>query len=443
MCPERATTPRYGIAAVLVAAVVAGSALVATGTTAAGAAEPAATPQPAVGVNAHLLWSDWTDAQRITALDKFAAAGISWIRLDIGWASVEYRGRGVYEEWFLQRIGTVLDAARARGIAVTAILWSTPPWAGGGPTNAVPAASDYASIARFMASRFRGKVAAWEVWNEPNLSSFWASASAADYAALVRAAYPAFKAGDPGTSVVIGGVSEADDPWLAQMYAAGVSGSYDVLAPHPYQAPSDQGPELADDGTIYRLAHMAAVRGLMVANGDTAKELWIGEVGWSTHTNAVNTPNWALGVTPASQAAYTTRTLDFVRSQLPYVSKVFFYTDRDTGDSDPHQNGFGLLNHDLSEKPAFAALRAYTSDKGGYDVFPSTVGAAAPPNVAPDPDPGSAAAPRPQQQQQPQPATGSTGVTRERRQQAIRQWRPDPHYLAAHLAASALAAAGR
>lgn len=426
MGPDISTRMRHGLAAALLAAVVACGAVVSVG--AGPSASAAGSPTPAVGVNAHLLWSDWTDAQRIAALDKFVQAGISWIRLDIGWASVEYRGRGVYEDWFLSRIDAVLDAARARGIKVMAILWSTPPWAGGGPTNAVPAAADYASIARFMATRFRGKVAAWEVWNEPNLSSFWASKSASDYAALVRAAYPAFKAGDPGASVVIGGVSEADDPWLAQMYAAGVSGSYDVLAPHPYQAPSDQGPELPDDGSIYRIAHMARIRDLMVSRGDSAKQLWIGEVGWSTHTNAAGTPNWALGVSAATQAAYTTRTLDFVRSQLPYVSNVFFYTDRDTGDSDPHQNGFGLLNYDLSEKPAFAALRAYSAANGGFDVFPST-----PPTTAPPPT-----------------TTVTTTTPPPTRRRVVRKGsrpapprRDDPQALAARLAASTLDAAAR
>ena len=43
------------------------------------------------------------------------------------------------------------------------------------------------------------------------------------------------------------------------------------------------------------------------------------------------------------------------------MSHVFWYAARDRVDSDDHTNGYGLLTYDLQEKPAYRALRAYTS----------------------------------------------------------------------------------
>jgi len=336
------------------------------------AAEPAAAASPpAVGVQFHALWSDWTDAQRTAMLDKLAAAGIGWVRVDVGWRALEEGGKGNWQQWYTDLFDSVLTKAQARGIKVLATLYSSPAWIGSSTTPPNPA--DYADAARYVAQRFRGKVAAWEVWNEPNLSGFW-SGTAAQYTAMLKAAYPAFKSGDPSALVVAGNVSEHDVPWLTKMYDAGAKGYFDVLATHPYQGPANEPATAPDDGNIWKFRHVSAVHSLMVARGDGSKPIWAGEVGWSSHTTVQGAPNWEWGVTAGQQASYVTGMLDMVKNEYPYLDHVFIYAGRNKNIGDVHEDNYGMLNYDLSEKAAFTALKSWlaANPASGLEVYPDS-----------------------------------------------------------------------
>ena len=321
---------------------------------------PPPTPSsPAFGVQFHGTWSSYTDAQRVAVLDKLAAAGVRSVRIDLGWASFEERGAGVLSPWYVTLSDSVVNAAQARGMEVLATVHTTPAWANGGQATNVPP-SDPAEFARFMrwaAEHFRGRVRAWEIWNEPNQEAFWAGRDAARYTGLLKAAYPAVKAGDPGALVVIGGPAYNDTGWLQGAYGAGAKGSFDVMATHPYMAPADLPPETPDDGSIWTLSHVAAVRALMVANGDGNKEIWFTEFGWSSHANAADTPNWNRGVTLDEQADYLTRAITYTRANYPYVTKMFWYKERNSTNQGLQNDNYGLLTVDLAEKPAYWAVQ--------------------------------------------------------------------------------------
>ncbi|HEV2068751.1 MAG TPA: cellulase family glycosylhydrolase [Acidimicrobiales bacterium] len=303
---------------------------------------------PAVGVNFHGMWNDYTDSDRSAVLDKLATAGVRWVRIDIGWSWFEYAGKGRVDQAMLARANKLVDSARHRGINVLLMVSNTPQWANGGLAENVPPTdpADYADFMRYIAGQFAGRVAAWQIWNEPNIDVFWSTTDPAQYAGLVRAAYPAIKSADPNAKVVIGGVSLNDDPWLSRMYDAGVTGSYDVLAAHPYQNPSDRGPEFPDDGNIWTLDHIRAVRALMVARGEVAKGLWATEFGWSSDV-----------VSEEVQADFLKRSLRFFAEQHPYVSNVFWYNARAKATGNLVEDGYGLLRRDLTEKPAYKALK--------------------------------------------------------------------------------------
>lgn len=316
---------------------------------------------PEVGIQSHALWGDYEDVDRAASLDAIAASGAGWVRLDVGWCSLQEVGRGQVSEWYVKRVTKVVDMALARGLQVLGTLWCTPGWANGGRGGATPPAdvADYAAGARIISERLRGKVAAWEVWNEPNLSSFWEGKDPVRYAELLRAAYPAFKAGDPAAKVVMGAPAYNDVPWLTAVYAAGAAGSFDVMATHPYMGMADNAPELERPGDIGTLTNVAAVHALMAANGDRGKPIWFTEFGWSMHPNTGSEDNWERGVTPEQQADFLIRTLELVRARYPYVTHLFWYNDREKVDQDVHQQGYALLDSDLTPRPAYAALTAY------------------------------------------------------------------------------------
>jgi len=320
----------------------------------------------AVGSQFHCNWGFYTNPDRLTVLDKLASAGVKWVRIDTSWAGIEDTAKGARNSWYIGMVDFCVDQARARGMNVLITLWMTPGWANGNRGNLVPPTNpqDYADFARWAAGYWRGRVAAWEVWNEPDPNqSFW-QGTIDQYAGLLRSAYPAFKAGDPAAKVVLGGPSSNDDAWIRQMYARGTKDFFDVVSTHPYQGMADAPPEQADDGHIWWFTHLPAVRQVMLDYGDAAKPIWYGEFGWSAHTNWSGVQNWERGVTPQQQGDYFVRALQYTEANYPYVTVAFWYKERtQPGETNVHQAGYGLLNADMTERPVLGMLRTYLATR--------------------------------------------------------------------------------
>jgi len=324
------------------------------------AAQTTAISSTPVGVQFHGMWSMYSDTQRAYVLDKLQAAGVTSVRLDVSWAMLQPAAGTSYDAWGTDFVDRVIGMANARGIKPLVTLWLTPAWANRARGERVlpdnPA--DYARVAKWSAQRWRGKVAGWEVWNEQNSPDFLVGADPVAYTKLLRTAYPAFKAGDSATPVVFGGLQYNDTDWLTRAYKAGARGSFDIMATHPYQGMADLAPAATDDGTMWRLTHAAAVHKLMVAWGDGSKPIWFTEFGWSTHSTAAGAPNWERGVSEATQATYLTQTATLVRQQMPYVTRMYWYNERDLSTGGIQDSNYGLLRRNLSAKPALGALAA-------------------------------------------------------------------------------------
>lgn len=314
-----------------------------------------------VGINSHLLWSDLTDQNRIALLNKFQTAGVRTIRMDVGWDTLQESGPGSLAKWYLSRMDFVINEARKRNMTVLLVPWGTPAWANGGKANNVPPidVNDYASFMKLLSTHFKGRVEAYEVWNEPNLAHFW-SGSVNTYVRLLKAAYPVIRRAAPGTLVVCAGPSYNSVEWVTGLYNAGVKGSFNVLATHSYPAPADAPPE-QDNGDQWQIARIVQVRQLMEAKGDGGKPIWFTEVGWSSSVdfNTPETPPWNLGVSEATQADYLTRFFGLVRDYAPYVQRIHVYCDREYQGNGEWNGHMGLLHSDLSEKPAYVALKSW------------------------------------------------------------------------------------
>jgi hypothetical protein len=313
-----------------------------------------------VGVQFHGMWTDYTDPQREEVLDLMVEAGVEWVRVDLSWAMLQPHSPSSYSPWGTAFADRVLAMVERRGLKVLGMFWLTPPWANGGAgERAVPTnPEDYARAARWVAERYGDRVSAWEVWNEPNDPDFLVGADPLAYAGLLRAAYPALKAAAPHAPVVFGGTVYNDADWIAQVYAAGAGDSFDIMATHPYQAVANLGPDVPDDGTMWRLAHVDAVRDVMVRNGDADKPVWFTEFGWSSHDEIPpGTENWMLGVSPEEQAAHLARTLELVEERYTYVTHVFWYREKDSDRGNPQLDNYGLLDRQLQPKPAWVELQ--------------------------------------------------------------------------------------
>jgi aryl-phospho-beta-D-glucosidase BglC (GH1 family) len=326
------------------------------------ATAPAQKAKLAVGTQFHGTWAELSDDDRICILNRMADAGATWVRLDLGWTMIQPTARGEYHmAWGVPMIDKVVNMAHSRGLKVLATFWQTPQWASGSTNKRVLPrdVNDYAAAIKWAAARWKTQVQAWEIWNEPNAAEFLSPPDPTAYTRLLKAAYPAVKAGNPNAKVVFGGPMFVDTDWISKAYTAGAKGSYDIMAVHPYMGNASYGPEAIDRGRE-RMTHTQVLVDLMKAKGESTKPIWFTEFGWSTHANTATTPVWFHGVSEAVQADYLKRTFAMVQNRYPQVTNLFWYTSRDLVTGSIHPDNRGLLRRDFSAKPALGAMKCYT-----------------------------------------------------------------------------------
>lgn len=322
----------------------------------AGTATAKTEPLPAFGSQFHATWTDYTDAQRDVVLDRLAAVGARWVRIDVGWVTLEPRRSGRFTQWYLHSLDRAVDGAHRRGLSVLLTVLDTPRWAnGGGDTNVPPRRPDrFGKLLGRLAYRYAGRVDAYEVWNEPNDDVFF-DGSPEQYVGVLKAAYRAVKKADPTAKVVGGATEYNDDAFLEDVYRAGGRGFFDVWSTHPYQGAADEPPETPDDGNVWTMDHVGAVRAVMAEHHDR-RPIWFTEFGWSNHPTASDAPPYKRGVSKAKQADYLVRSLRYAAAHYPYVKVMIWYAERDQATGDPHQDHYGLMTRNLKPKPVYLAV---------------------------------------------------------------------------------------
>jgi hypothetical protein len=250
--------------------------------------------------------------------------------------------------------------ARNMGMNVIFVLLGD---ASGGMTPPDPA--DFASFAGTFAGRMAGAgVAAYEIWNEEDETIFWPGApNAPQYAAVIRAAYPAIKAADPGAKVLLGPLTGNNYDYLNQLYSSGAGGYFDGVSVHTDTACLVDPPSsyYRDNGNVARFTFLGfrTVHDVMAAHGDGAKPIWMTEFGWTTATSTCSRGMWAghkaAGVNEAQQAA-NLREAFHCLAGYPYVETAEWFTLRDTSTQGDELDHYGLERIDTSHKPSWDAF---------------------------------------------------------------------------------------
>jgi hypothetical protein len=328
-------------------------------------AHRAAAAEP--GVVSDLTWyiNDVEKTQEIAGLQEI---GSKWVRLNVQWKEAEPQ-KGSYNLWWIAEYTKAVALAQASGQHVIVMVDSAPAWASGSSSSNVPRdPADYAHFMRYLSGTLGLGVDAYEVWNEPNLQRFWSTGpNAAAYTKLLRAAYPAIKAGNPNAKVIFGGVSGNDYPFIEKAYAAGAKGYFDVMATHPYTYCGSTGPSSVRRGSDGRITPDSftgyrEVRASMAKRGDV-KPIWFTEFGWNTATGKCNpgAGMWQGGVSEAQQAQYLYQAYKMMEAD-PYVQVALWYSFRNaywSKDEDSAEARYGLVDTKFKPKPAYYAFKAY------------------------------------------------------------------------------------
>jgi hypothetical protein len=323
---------------------------------------------------------DQTTTQINADLDHLAALGIPvlWLVLAVEWA---FPSDSTGDSAVLAKYDAAVNGAAARGMQVAIQAHGCPTWinAAGtwhGPNTSTERSNWVACLHTFLARYDATKIGWVEIWNEPNLTTFWTQgANPGEYARLLQAAYVDVKATWPGVKVVGHNMSRNDIGWYEAVYtqldtifgsstAAANKYYFDVGGVHPYCGNSTSGYDPADNshadvpgtggGALdpdylgYR-----RVRDAIIAKEGAAKPLAFGEFGYP-----VTGSGWFL-VTEANRAAYLPTAVTLARDDN-YVEYINCYYHRPSEAATDYGTSFNIhpLAGATSSETAFAAAAA-------------------------------------------------------------------------------------
>jgi hypothetical protein len=363
---------------------------------AAAGSTPTATPAPTAtstrvaplqyGFQAELLAA----GARPKAIALTKEAGFGWLKQQVIWSQYELRP-GVYDRERLAWLDAVVNEASGAGIKLLLSVTGAPRFYAGMPGESSLVPVRFKSFLAFLAARYRGKVQAYQTWNEPNMAVEWPMAALwpdgpRDFVKLQRHAYQGVKEGDPGALVIFPaltptGVGECDTcdrsfaidervylDLVYQVNGGEIRRYFDALGAHPYgynNPPGDWIDRKTVSSTGYKghpsfyLKRFTQLREVMLKHGDD-KPVWFSEFGWSACLRPVAGYDYCRDNSEADQARYLTETFAMIKASYPYVTHMFVWNlnfQQVVPESD-QMWGFGVLNSDGSARPAYTALKA-------------------------------------------------------------------------------------
>lgn len=271
------------------------------------------------GLHIHELTTPWPDFQ--FGQQRLWDTRTSWFNL-----------QPQPDRWMFDRLDAVVQRAVNHGVGLLLPLGMTPTWASARPTerspyNAPGAASEPTDIGtwktyvQMVASRYKGKVRHYEIWNEVNAGTGFYTGTPESMLELQRTAYEVLKSVDPGITVIspsTEGSTEDKFVWF-ERYMALMAGRYaDAVAYHFY---NPRKPPEAMLSVVQR------VRGILARTGGAQLSLWNTESGYRVDWGSIEplTGTWATwpNLPPGLAAAWLVRA--YLLGWLVGLEAYFWY----------------------------------------------------------------------------------------------------------------------
>lgn len=357
--------------------------------------EPVTMTSPDYGMQVFLFWQEEIADRDLGLVED---AGFRWVKQEFPWREIEPAEKGAFD-W--SRTDRIMNQIDAHGLKVIVRLGVQPQWAGGGFPEVGPPNNlqDFADYVAAVATRYKGRIDAYQIWNEPNLAREWGNRppNAAEYTEMLKISYETIKAIDPYPIVISAGlapttrnddVARPDTYYIQEMYDAGAKPYFDALGAHgagyaspPEKDPAEiaRDPELANPGDfkpennvpeelrrVYGFRHVEDVRAIMVANGDEDKQIVLLEFGWTIDPRP-NSPYAWHAVTPVQQAQYFERAYAYAqenwRPWIGIMSLIYIANPRWTMEDE--QTYWSIVYPtfpELTAAPAYFGLKKMPKD---------------------------------------------------------------------------------
>ena len=179
-------------------------------------------------------------------------AGIGWVKQQFPWEEIEQPRKGEffdrkYNHSTWDKFDEMVKLAESAGVKLIARLDRPPAWARADknrPESPPERFEDFGDYVAAVATRYKGKVNHFQLWNEPNLGEEWTGkADPPDYVRLLKIGYEKVKEANPEAVVLSaplainieqGPLHLNELDFLDQMYGAGAKPFFDVMSANAY-----------------------------------------------------------------------------------------------------------------------------------------------------------------------------------------------------------------
>jgi polysaccharide biosynthesis protein PslG len=213
--------------------------------------------------------------------------GVRYLRCAFSWNGIEpEEGKFQFAFWDM-----LVEEAEKAGIKLIPYVAYTPEWAARSPEQfwqQPPRDSAmFATVMKALAARYRGRIASWELWNEPDLKEYW-QGTVDEFAELVKVGAAGVRDGDPKAVTVLGGMSHGPAEFFdTLMTRHHIYRWVDVIAMHGYPESWDE-----DRAEAVYGARVAKMENEIRRSGSQL-DLWLNEMGYADYRfQAAHASEW-------------------------------------------------------------------------------------------------------------------------------------------------------
>lgn len=288
--------------------------------------------------------TSWFAANQPARQERFAQlaalAGVNWIRDRMSWGGFQPEPDKLPEN---TTYDTAATFQASHGLKVLQVFHDTPGWALNeqldGKRRFKRFPRDLRHLYKFckaMAQRYKGRVLAWEPWNEGNITMFGGH-TIDEMCTHQKAAYLGYKAGNPDLTVCWNVYAGAGTPLHTKGVLENQTWPYfETYNIHSYQKPDDYLKQFAP-------ARQAAC----------GRPIWITECGVRAVAKTGRPWSELSQEDEIKQAEFIARS--YASSLFAGVNRHFFFI---LGNYHESQVQFGLLRYDQTPRPGYVALTA-------------------------------------------------------------------------------------
>jgi polysaccharide biosynthesis protein PslG len=285
-------------------------------------------------------------AQPLRSLELARAAGITSVRDDAFWSTAEpapgqLRVIPQWRAW--------LSTANSLDLTPMVILGYGTSFNGNAKPRTPAVKIPYLNYVDYISRQLGNPVKYFEVWNEWDIEGPKDPRLSSDYVALVRDAAPIIRKNNPQAKILAGAVTSAGikGGFVDRMLAAGVLKYADGISLHPYVHCEGRDRNTPESW----IGWMRSVDNSISSKAGRPVPLYLTEMSWPSHEGNC-------GITPVRQSAWLARAY-FLARTVPNIKGMWWYDLINDGKvRDDQEHHFGLLNVDLSAKPAYSTLKA-------------------------------------------------------------------------------------